>query len=87
MALVCPPALQDRQAVHAGQTEIQDDGSIILGVALEPGVLAVDHDFDNISRTFKRARNIRCDPRVILDNKYAHHFSFVRSIRPLRTST
>ena len=36
---------------------------------------------------FKRTHDIRCDPPVVLDKKYAHHFSLIRSISPLRAST
>ena len=81
------PALEHGEPVHARQAEIEDDGAVILGVAAEPCLFAVAHGLDDIARGFERARDIRCDPPVVLDKKYTHHFSLIRSISPLRAST
>ena len=81
------PALEHGKPVHPRQPEIENDRAIILGVAAEPCFFAVAHGFDDVASGFERARNIRCDPPVVLDKKYTHHFSLIRSISPLRAST
>jgi hypothetical protein len=53
-------------------------------VAEEPYFLAVRDRFDFVTGRFERARDIGRDPRVVLDNKNVHHFSFIRSTSPLR---
>ena len=49
-AAVFAPAFQHRQAVHARKAEIEHDGDIILGVAKEPGVLAIAGALDHVAR-------------------------------------
>jgi hypothetical protein len=58
-AVVRAPALEHGQPVHSRQAEVEDDRAIVLGVAAEPGFLAVAHDLDDVAGGLERARDVR----------------------------
>jgi len=86
-AAIRAPAFKHGEPIHARQAEIEDNDTIILGIAAEPCFLAIARRLNQVARGFEGAPNIGRDPPVILDEQHTHHFSFVRSISPLRAST
>ena len=75
------------EPVHLWQAEIEDDGTIVLGVAAEPGLLAITHRFDHVAAGREGAGDVRGDAAIVFGQKNAHHFSFVRSIVAVLAST
>ncbi len=82
-----PPAFQHRQAVEARQAEIEDHEVVVLGVALEPGVLAVGSRFHHVTGHVQGGDDIVPDPRFVLDHQNAHQSASVFRMRPVRAST
>ena len=72
LAAVAPPALDDADAVHLRQADIEHDRVVGLGVAEEMAFLAVIGAVDHIARIGKRIRQLPVQVLVILDDEYAH---------------
>jgi hypothetical protein len=69
------PAFEHGEPIHAWQAEIEDDRTVILGIAAEPCFLAVARCLNQIASGFEGAHNIGRDPPVIFDELHPHYFS------------
>ena len=67
-----PPLLQDRDAIHLGQAEIEDHHVVGLGVAEEVAVLAVAGAVDGIAGLAQRVAELTVEVWVIFDDENAH---------------
>ena len=55
-----------------GTAQIEDDRGVILGVALEPGFLAIGFPIDHIPRFVQRCAHVSRDTLVVLHEQDAH---------------
>src|SRR5260370_34507381 len=65
------PRLQDRNAVHLGKADIQDDGIIGLGIAEKMALLAVEGAVHNIAGIGQRGGELAIEIGVVLDHEEA----------------
>src|SRR5262249_46535250 len=66
------PRLQDRNAVHLGKADIQDDGIIGLGITEKMALLAVEGAVHHIAGITQRGGELAIEIGVILDHEEAH---------------
>ena len=79
LAAVAPPALDDADAVHLRQADVEHHRVVRLGVAEEMAFLAIIGAVDDIARIGKGIRQLPVQVLVILDDEYAHGI-----IRPVK---
>ena len=77
LASLAAPGVQDRDAVHLRQAEIEDDGVVGLGLAEELPFLAVDGRVDRVARLFEGGHDLLIEGSVVLDDEKAHGSSFL----------
>src|SRR3974390_2460655 len=64
-----PPCLQDGNAVHLGQTDIQNNRIIGLGLAEKMPFLAIESAVDHVSRIGERGYELPVEIRIILNDE------------------
>ena len=72
LAAVAPPALDDADAVHLRQADIEHHRVVGLGVAEKMPFLAVERLVDDIAGIDQRVGDLPVQVLVILDDEYAH---------------
>ena len=72
MTAVAAPLLENGDAIHAGQAEVEHDEAVIFGVALEPGAFAVMGELHSIARRAEDRANVLRNPGVILNDQQMH---------------
>ncbi len=66
------PRLKDRDPVAFGQSDIEHDRVIRLGVAAKPTFLAVERSVDRIARSLQRRAHLTVQIPIVLDNQKPH---------------
>ncbi len=69
LALVAPPLLEHAQAVFLGQTEIEHDGVVGLGIAEKMPLLAVERGVDGVARIAQRGDELTVEVGIVLDDE------------------
>ena len=72
LAIAAAPLLQDRNAVHFRQADIENDDIVGLGVAEEIAFLAVRRRIDGKSGIRQRRQKLAIKILIILDDERAH---------------
>jgi hypothetical protein len=75
LAVGAAPLLEDGDAVHFRQADIENDDVVGLGVAEEVALLAVHRGIDRIARIAQRRDELAVQILVILDHQDAHGLS------------
>ena len=63
------PALQQGKSIHGGQAEVEDDGIIALGIALEPAFLAVRFTVDDKPRQGQGFPEVLPNPPIVFNHQ------------------
>src|SRR5262245_39547886 len=63
------PSLEHRDAVHLGQTDIEDNGVIGLAFAEKMALFAVEGTIDDITCVDERRRKLPVEVRIVLDHE------------------
>ena len=69
LALVAPPLLEHAQAVFLGETEIEHDGVVGLGVAEKMPLLPVERGIDGVARIAQRGDELPVQVGIVLDDE------------------
>ena len=69
LALVAPPLLEHAQAVFLGETEIEYDGVVGLGIAEKMPLLAVERGVDGVARIAQRGDELPVQVGIVLDDE------------------
>ena len=70
-AACAPPRFQNRNAVHLGQSDIQNDGVVGLGLAEKMPFLTIESPVDHVTRIGECSHQLPVEIRIILDNEEA----------------
>ncbi len=72
LAVGAAPLLEDGDAVHLRQADIEDDDVVRLGLAEKEAFLAVHRGIDRVARIAQRRYQLPVQVFVILDDQDAH---------------
>ena len=68
-------AIQDAQAVHRWQPDVEQDDGMVAAVPGGLSLFTVACPLDEDSLLMKRTREALADHRIVFDKKYAHEWS------------
>ena len=81
------PFLEDREPVHAREPQIEHDGVIFLGIAAEPGILAVDDRVDDVAGAMQGQHDFAGDAGIVFDQQDLHSSNSMVMTSPDLAST